>query len=1016
MKPTHRRSVPVSVVAAWKLWTVWRSPGPLVLALLGTFLAATAAGQVPTRGVPSDEHFAAFSPYLNGDFNSARRLFESSSRIKSTEGVWIDSIPYHTMIGECMYQMGNLAGALDQYSAALQVYLRYQDWLLRINVPNTVGLSTRVVRNPPTWGVPGRPLRLAQIPESMGSRQGNTDEQNALALQQGGTISMPTVVLINAKEIVRCTVVALRRRAEILGPAGEHDALSNQMITALSRRPAPPNNWTQAWISVQLGLAYAAKGKDAEAVAELKQSLLVAGMDHNLTSTALLELGKLAFRTGDFAAAGTYFLEATYSATLCSEEDYTQYEIMAEAFRWAMITHLVTGKQDLFQPLGPAVDWARRSQVRLLEASVLLSAAENCASLGDAARGGSLLERAAVLMRRRECGQGELGARFQYVSAHLFYLRGDVKRGAAALADAVKFAKAGGSRRLFQIVLVDRLFGSGGITTRQADLLYAEVLRDPTRLDWAMDPLETLAVLIVPHFPAYEHWMLLALDRKEKDVALRISDALRRHRFYTSLPLGGRLLNLRWVLESSPESLTETARLQRQDLRNRYPEYAQLSQEAEQLRAELTALSVAPKEAAPKENGAQQQRLAAVQSRLTEIGEAQERILWAIGLGREPGEFVFPPTTDVTVVQQQLQPRQRILVFAATSKATYAFLLGKENYANWQLEAPSKIKANCVKLLRDFGQFDRNQPLGIKELTGVTWKETAAEILQQLTGNAPPEAWDEIEELIIVPDGLLWYVPFEALQISSGAQSTSLIEKVRIRYVPTVSLAVPDNTPRKRDAHTAVVVGEIFAKSNTTAAQEVVTQLQADDPNVFAMPLKPTSPSAMLAKSVDRLVVLNDLENDAKGPYDWSPLPTERGKAAGSLAQWMLSPWGGPDQVVLPGFHTPAETALKRGGTGEEMFLAVCGFMSTGSRTLLLSRWRDGGRTSYDLAREFVRELPHRSASDAWQRSVRLALQSELDISLEPRVKSPPTDMTFKAEHPFFWSGYLLVDTGVEPK
>ncbi|MHB8862763.1 MAG: hypothetical protein ACYC6N_10180, partial [Pirellulaceae bacterium] len=120
MKPTHRRSVPVSVVAAWKLWTVWRSPGPLVLALLGTFLAATAAGQVPTRGVPSDEHFAAFSPYLNGDFNSARRLFESSSRIKSTEGVWIDSIPYHTMIGECMYQMGNLAGALDQYSAALQ--------------------------------------------------------------------------------------------------------------------------------------------------------------------------------------------------------------------------------------------------------------------------------------------------------------------------------------------------------------------------------------------------------------------------------------------------------------------------------------------------------------------------------------------------------------------------------------------------------------------------------------------------------------------------------------------------------------------------------------------------------------------------------------------------------------------------------------------------------------------------------------------------------------------------------
>ncbi len=67
---------------------------------------------------------------------------------------------------------------------------------------------------------------------------------------------------------------------------------------------------------MQLGLAYAAKGKNTEAVNELKQSLLVAGMDHNLTSTALLELGKLAFRASDFPSASTYFLEATYSAAL----------------------------------------------------------------------------------------------------------------------------------------------------------------------------------------------------------------------------------------------------------------------------------------------------------------------------------------------------------------------------------------------------------------------------------------------------------------------------------------------------------------------------------------------------------------------------------------------------------------------------------------------------------------------------------------------------------------------------
>ena len=172
-----------------------------------------------------------------------------------------------------------------------------------------------------------------------------------------------------------------------------------------------------------------------------------------------------------------------------------------------------------------------------------MSAAENYAALNDGNRAGGLLERAAVVMRRREFTQGELGARFQFVSAQAGFLKGDAKRGAAALADALKYENRS-SKRLFQILLADRLSTSGAITTRQAGLLYADVLRDPTPQDWSQDPLESLAVLTIPHVLPYEHWLNLVLDRKELDVALRISESLKRHRFYTSLPLGGRLLNL----------------------------------------------------------------------------------------------------------------------------------------------------------------------------------------------------------------------------------------------------------------------------------------------------------------------------------------------------------------------------------------------------------------------------------------------------------------------------------------
>ena len=140
---------------------------------------------------------------------------------------------------------------------------------------------------------------------------------------------------------------------------------------------------------------------------------------------------------------------------------------------------------------------------------------------------------------------------------------------------------------------------------------------------------------------------------------------------------------------------------------------------------------------------------------------------------------------------------------------------------------------------------------------------------------------------------------------------------------------------------------------------------------------------------------------------------------------------GGPELVVLPGFHTAAEDALKReespkreeggkrahwGQPGSEMFLSVCGLMANGARTVLLSRWRTGGQTSFDLVGEFVQELPRMSAADAWQRAVLLVSDSRLNLDAEPRVKRASGDEPPKGDHPFFWAGYMLVDCGSEPE
>ena len=98
--------------------------------------------------------------------------------------------------------------------------------------------------------------------------------------------------------------------------------------------------------------------------------------------------------------------------------------------------------------------------------------------------------------------------------------------------------------------------GNGGVSAARAAIdLYQFVLRDPQPADWLTDPMESLAVLCVPHGLIFEHWFEAAVARKDHELAMEVADRARRHRFLSTLPLGGRLESLRWVLEGPKELL-----------------------------------------------------------------------------------------------------------------------------------------------------------------------------------------------------------------------------------------------------------------------------------------------------------------------------------------------------------------------------------------------------------------------------------------------------------------------------
>ena len=974
-----------------------------VFGLSAVFCMPAAAAR---RRTPSDSYYNYFRYLRDGEYRNALRGFQSESRgsIKTTQSRWIDSICYETMCGECYYQMGVLDMALQHYTNALQIYCLFPDWMVKVRFAATIRLASVGKQKNVPWGASTRNPRLGHYPTSALILQGKVDLTESI--ERGGVIQQANLFPITPQEIVRATTLALRRRAELLGPVGKYDSLSNELISAFSRSVGPPNHWSQCWVDLQRGLALIGGGRAGQGIGYLRRAVLAAGeFDHPMTSVALLELGRYKLLLGEYKDAANFFAEATYAAV-----NYPDYGVLEEAFHYAALTHILAKRDGFFTPLEPAVQWAKIKGLRQFRASLLLSAAENYVVLGDARNATAMLNEARATIGRREMGAGRIGARLNYLTALAAYQQKHVAEGNKALAGAMGYMKHG-SYWLFQINLADAAYTDGAVTSRSALELFANVLRDPHAVDWTLQPIESFAALTTPQQLPMEHWFEAALERgdvEEVHGAIEISDRIRRRRFFGSLEFGGRLESLRWMLEAPDESLSPAALLQRQDIMARYPAFAQLSQRSTEIRTLLAKQPLLPKD--PDQAREQAEKLA----ELGAVGAEQEAILREIALRREPAELVFPPLRSVEDVQKSLPDKHAVLAFFATSQRLYGFLMNNEQSTYWHVGAAPALMRQIQTMLRRMGHFGQNSEIDADNISSDKWKQPAREVLETLLKGSSADFSQPFDELVIVPDGALWYLPFEALQVKVDDQLHSLISRFRIRYAPTISLGTSRGPGRNPTGNTAVVVGKLYPRDDAETARTAFEQFSAVVPGAVMLDAQPNSPTSAYSSLIERLVVLDDLAAQ-EGPYSWYPASIDRGRPGGTLADWLLLPWGGPDVVVLPGFHTAAEDSLKRMNRttpGSEMFLAVCGLMANGSRTLLLSRWRTGGQASFDLVREFAQELPRTSPADAWQRAVLLTIDSRLNLESEPRVKRSDSGDTPKAAHPFFWAGYMLVDCG----
>ncbi|MEM9351515.1 MAG: CHAT domain-containing protein [Planctomycetota bacterium] len=979
---------------------------PLLAVTAVVCLAASGrrcSGQIPGDTTPSRIYFAAVEEIYRGEFRDAQRQFNNELRGGIRLGPnarWLDSICYYSMLGEVLYQQGSYRAALDQFNSACAMYLENPKWLLRLRNAQEPRADSSLARRPPPWGQRTRSAPLSRLPEQLSMSLGQFD--NSGAAQRGGVVRPPQIWRLNAAEVVRCTAHAIRRRNELLGPLARHSPLSGRLATELGSGAATPNHWSNAWVQLQLGLAYMGTGEFPQAQRALERAVLLRGrFDHVLTGSALLGQAELAMRTGNTQLASALAAEASFAAFY-----YDDFSVLDDAFRLGASAHFATATQGVSPVWNAAAGWASRERLGLTQARLALTLADDLLRVGQADAASKAL--ATGTSRMREAAVGPLGARALWLEGRVLQTVG--RNAEKALGDAVR-RQVPASVRNFQIQLANEMFDRRELSTRAATEVYEELLAKPVEARWGLAPLDSLAMGTLPQAEAFDRWVLALVTRKQTARALEAADLAKRRRFLAALPWGGRLLALRSVLEGNERSLSPEALNQRNEALLRWPAYAELADRG------ATFYERVDEQWMPGMPEKELQSLVRPWRGWAESLADREALLRRIGTSRVTASQVYPPWASVEQMRELLGPRQAVVVLHETSGGLLASLVTQREVDQWNAGTAGSLSRLVREFLEDHGLRDNNRAVDTETLRSDYWLESGGQLYDQLFANSDFNS-ERFDEVAVVPDGALWYVPWNALPAPTEEGREPLGLVCRVRVTPLASLAVGRSVPWHRVKRSLVAVSEDALGGSEGLVEEAREALRDASEQAVEVPKPTPVASPVLASSAQSLISLAETEIKRGTPLAWAPLPIDRPASRGELSAWLELPQG-PQRVITPTTATAAgqggrSAGRARGATppGSELFVASCALLADGAQTVLLSQWRVGGRSTVDLVREFTQELPYTSAADALQRSIELTRERQIDISQELRVKSGKGGGPLTGGHPFFWGGYLLIDLG----
>ena len=352
-----------------------------------------------------------------------------------------------------------------------------------------------------------------------------------------------------------------------------------------------------------------------------------------------------------------------------------------------------------------------------------------------------------------------------------------------------------------------------------------------------------------------------------------------------------------------------------------------------------------------------------------------------------------------------------LLEFSLAGDKAFLFVLTKSAPG----KSPAKLKVYQLAVgAKELAQQADNFRLTLAQ-RDLTYASAARELYKTLLGPAEAELRGKTN-LVIVPDGKLWDLPFQALQNSRGRH---LIEDFAISYAPSLTVLREMKQLRQRKQLKNAGADSLLAIGNPSRGEAISMNgpSTSEKPDDLIETQRQVSALAELYGRSRSRVYTGDMAresrvkaeagdyrvlqlathgvlNDAAPMYSYVVLAREESGAEddGLLEAWELMNMNlNSDLVSLSG----CETARGRTSAGEGVIGLSWALFVAGSPTTLVSQWKVESASTTDLMLEFHRQLhsfgSHGSKSIALQRAAKKILNN------------------VQYRHPFYWAGFVVV-------